>query len=49
MASEFAGEMLILPQLKALLQEEATWHFTHQSKDVITDLIDGITTGRYAA
>ncbi len=49
MAGAFAGEMLVLPQLKELLQEEETWHFTPRSKEIITDLIEGLTTGTYAA
>jgi hypothetical protein len=49
MTGEFAGEMLVVPQLEQLLKEEATWHFTEQSKSIIRDLIDGIKTGRYAA
>jgi hypothetical protein len=49
MTSEFAGRMLIVPQMEQLLAEEATWRFTDKEKALIRDLIDGIRTGRYAA
>ena len=49
MTSAFAAEMLVLPQLARLLEEENTWRFTEASKAVIRDLIDGIGSGRYAA
>ncbi len=49
MTSAFAGEMLVLPQLERLLEEEDTWRFTDASKAVIRDLIDGIKSGRYLA
>jgi hypothetical protein len=48
MTSAFAGEMLIVPQLEQLLKEEV-WHFTAASKAVISDLIEGIKGGTYAA
>jgi thymidylate synthase len=49
MTSDFAGERLIVPQLKDLLREEAIWQFTDASKELINDLIDGISSGRYRA
>lgn len=49
MASQFAGEMLVLPQLESLLKEEAIWQFTDLSKTIITDLIEGLKSGRYSA
>jgi len=49
MTSAFAAEMLVLPQLARLLEEENTWRFTEASKAVIRDLIDGIGSGRYVA
>jgi len=49
MSSDFVGEMLVVPQLEHLLKEEETWHFTEASRGIISSLIDGIKTGRYAA
>ncbi len=49
MTSEFAGEMLVVPQLRQLLEEEDTWHFSAVSKAVIRDIIEGIERGRCKA
>ncbi len=49
MQSDFAGESLIVPQMRDLLAEDEVWRFTDASRAIINDLVDGIAGGRYKA
>lgn len=44
--SQFALDNLVIPQLQELLTEDQ-WNFPQSSKRLISDLIEGITSGRY--
>lgn len=49
LSSEKAKDLLVLPQLEELSGEEAVWKFTPESKAILSDLLDGLRSGRYMA